>query len=309
MISRSGYQVTALRENNKRIPVVVRLRPDERVTLGDLRDLYVYSSTGAQKIPLREIANVDYSLRSDVIARRNQVRTITVSAAPQENVLASEIIKAAKPQLDAIAKSLPPGYRLDIGGEQEKQQQGFGELAVVLLVSVLLIFLALAFQFNSAVKPLIVFAAVPYESVGALAGLWIMGAPFGFMGFLGVVSLVGVIVSHIMVLFDFIEEKHAEGEPFEIAVLDAGIVRLRPVMITVGATVTALFPLALHGGPLWEPMCYAQIGGLLTATYITKLLVPVIYSICVLDLRIIRWDSRESKSDGLPVDAAHGAVV
>src|SRR5207249_1343930 len=183
--------------------------------------------------------------------------------------------------------SLPPGYRLEIGGEEEKQVQGFGELVVVLVISVVAIFLALAFQFKNAVKPFIVFAAVPYGTAGALAALWIMGAPFGFMGFLGVASLVGVVVSHIIVLFDFIEEKHADGAPFEQAVLDAGIMRLRPVMITVGATVTALFPLALRGGPLWEPMCYAQIGGLTIATFITLLLVPVIYSIVVFDLKLV----------------------
>jgi hypothetical protein len=108
---------------------------------------------------------------------------------------------------------------------------------------VIAIFLALTFQFKNAIKPFIVFAAVPFGSIGALLALWIMGSPFGFMGFLGVISLVGVIVSHIIVLFDFIEEKHAEGEPFEQAVLDAGI----------GATVFGLFPLAAHGGPLWEP--------------------------------------------------------
>jgi len=180
----SGYQVTTLRENNKQIPVVVRLRPDERVSLEDLSNLYVYSSAGSQKNPLGQLAKLEYSLRNDVIARRNQARTITVSAAPQENVLASEIIKAAKPQLDTIANSLPSGYRLEIGGEQEKQQQGFGELAMVLLISVLMIFLALAFRFNSAIKPMIVFAAVPYGAVGALAAPWIIGAPFGFMGFL-----------------------------------------------------------------------------------------------------------------------------
>jgi multidrug efflux pump subunit AcrB len=160
----------------------------------------------------------------------------------------------------------------------------------VLAISVGSIFLALTFQFKNAIKPFIVFAAVPYGAVGALFALWAMGSPFGFMGFLGVVSLVGVIVSHIIVLFDFIEEKHAEGEPFEQAVLDAGIMRLRPVMITVGATVIALFPLAAHGGPLWEPMCYAQIGGLTAATFITLLLVPVFYAICVLDLKIVKWD-------------------
>ncbi len=286
----NGYELTSLREGDKQIPVVARLRAEERAQLDDVNNLYVYSSTGTQKVPLRQISRVDYTLRDEVIRRRNQFRTITISAAPQDGVLASEIMKAAQPQLDLLAASLPPGYRLEVGGEQEKQVQGFGELSAVLGISVIAIFLALAFQFKNAVKPLIVFAAVPYGAVGALAALWIMGAPFGFMGFLGIVSLVGVIVSHIIVLFDFIEEKHAEGEPFKVAVLDAGIMRLRPVLITVGATVIALFPLALHGGPLWEPMCYAQIGGLIAATFITLLLVPVIYSICVLDLKIVKWD-------------------
>jgi multidrug efflux pump subunit AcrB len=131
-----------------------------------------------------------------------------------------------------------------------------------------------------------------------------MGAPFGFMAFLGVVSLVGVIVSHIIVLFDFIEEMHAKGEPFEQAVLDAGIMRLRPVLITVGATVIALFPLAIHGGPLWEPMCYAQIGGLTAATFITLLLVPVIYSICVLDLKVVKWEGLTREGAEFPLQDA-----
>ena len=88
-------------------------------------------------------------------------------------------------------------------------------------------------------------------------------------------------------LFDFIEEKLEEGEDLRTALLDAGILRLRPVLITVGATVIALFPLATSGGPLWEPLCYAQIGGLTAATCITLLMVPVIYSIAAFDLKII----------------------
>lgn len=286
----NGYQVSTLREGDKQIPVVARLRLNERAQLEDISNLYVYSSQGRQKIPLRQISRMDYSLRNEVIRRRNQFRTITVSAMPREGVLASEIMNDIRPALDEVKRSLPPGYRVEIGGEEEKQKEGFGNLAIVLATSVVLIFLALVFQFRHAVKPFIVFAAVPYGAAGALAALWIMGAPFGFMGFLGIVSLVGVIVSHIIVLFDFIEEKHMEGEDFETAVLDAGIMRLRPVMITVGATVIALFPLALHGGPLWEPLCYAQIGGLLSATFITLLLVPVIYSIVVLDLGFVKWE-------------------
>jgi multidrug efflux pump subunit AcrB len=124
-----------------------------------------------------------------------------------------------------------------------------------------------------------------------------MGTPFGFMSFLGIISLIGLIVSHIIVLFDFIEEKHAEGEPLKEAVLDAGIMRLRPVMITVLALVIALVPLAMHGGPLWEPMCYAQMGGMMVATFITLLLVPVIYSIFVLDLKLIKWETKGAEPD------------
>ncbi len=287
----TGTPLTTLREGDKQIPIVARLRTDEIAGLNDVPNLYVYSRTGKQKVPLRHVASLDYNFRSEVIRRRNQFRTITVSAAPQEGILSSEVMAVARPALNSISASLPPGYKIEIGGEEEKQKDGFGDLGVVLATSVIAIFLALTFQFKNAVKPFIVFAAVPFGSVGALLALWIMGAPFGFMGFLGVISLVGVIVSHIIVLFDFIEEKHAEGEPFEQAVLDAGIVRLRPVLITVGATVFGLFPLAAHGGPLWEPLCYAQIGGLSIATFITLLLVPVFYAICVLDLKIVKWES------------------
>jgi multidrug efflux pump subunit AcrB len=105
-----------------------------------------------------------------------------------------------------------------------------------------------------------------------------------------------VIVSHVIVLFDFIEEAREEGLPLREALLDAGILRLRPVLITVGATVFALIPLAMHGGPLWEPLCYAQIGGLTFATFITLLLVPVIYAIFVMDLKLVKWE-REPETE------------
>jgi multidrug efflux pump subunit AcrB len=112
------------------------------------------------------------------------------------------------------------------------------------------------------------------------------------MAFLGVISLMGVIVSHIIVLFDFIEEMHERGEPMREALLDAGLMRLRPVLITVIATVLGLVPLAIHGGPLWEPLCFAQIGGLSFATVVTLVLVPVLYTIFVEDLRWVTWEKR-----------------
>jgi multidrug efflux pump subunit AcrB len=289
----AGHQVTQLREGDKQIPVVARLRMEERAQLGDLKNLYVYSSQGKQKIHLSQIATTEYGMQTEKMRSRNQFRTITVAAMPAEGRLASEVMAAARPELEEFAQQLPDGYRMEIGGEEEDQKKSFKDLVIVLMISVVAIFLALVFQFKNAIKPFIVFAAVPFGMVGALGALWIMGAPFGFMAFLGVISLVGVIVSHIIVLFDFIEEKHEEGEPLIQALLDAGIMRLRPVLITVGATVIALFPLASHGGPLWEPMCYAQIGGLSIATFITLLLVPVLYAIFVLDLKLVKWEKVE----------------
>ena len=287
----SGTTVTALQEGQKQIPVVARLRMDERAQLSDIQNMYVYGSQDNSKIPLVQISNIDHDLVTGRIVRLEQFRTINVRSFPISGHLSSEVLNAAMPRLRALQASLPPGYRMQIGGEYDKTRNGFKNMALVMLVSTAAVFLALVFQFKNAIKPLLVLAAAPYGMVGAFAALWIMHEPFGFMAFLGVASLVGVIVSHSIVLFDFIEERHIEGDDFENALIDAGILRLRPVLITVFATVLALFPLALHGGPLWKPLCYAQIGGLLVATVVTKLQVPVMYAIFVLDFKILKWDT------------------
>jgi multidrug efflux pump subunit AcrB len=292
----NGTQVATLREGNKQIPVIARLRPSERTGLGDLENLYVYATEDRNKVPVRQVATFDYSMETQKIRRQDQVRKVTIFCFPVTGALPSEVFNAAKPQLEVFQRALPPGYVMEISGEQAKSVEGFGQLLTVMAISGLMIFLALVVQFKNAVKPLIVFAAVPYGIVGAMASLFVMRSSFGFMALLGIVSLIGVIVSHVIVLFDFIEEMHAKGEPLEQSLLDAGIIRLRPVLITVGATVLALFPLAMHGGPLWQPLCYAQIGGLLFATGVTLIMVPVIYSICVLDLKIVKWETKGGNS-------------
>ncbi|HWR35913.1 MAG TPA: efflux RND transporter permease subunit [Clostridia bacterium] len=292
----SGLQVSTLREGDKQIPIAARLRMEERAGVDDLQNLYVYSLTSTQRVPLRQLSRVSTEMAMPRIVRRNQFRTVTVSAFPEPGILPSQVLSATMNRLNEFRQKLPPGYQLEIGGEYEEQQKGFKELAVVMAISVLLIYFALVIQFKSAIKPVLVFAAIPYGMVGAIAALAVMRTSFGFMAFLGIASLVGVIVSHIIVLFDFIEEARERGEPLREGLLDAGIVRLRPVMITVGATVLGLVPLALHGGPLWEPLCYAQIGGLTIATFVTLILVPVLYSIFVLDLKLIKWSNRSTSN-------------
>jgi multidrug efflux pump subunit AcrB len=293
----NGTVVTALREGKDQIPVIARMVASERAQLSDVRGLYIYPASEPQKVPLPQVSRVETKLQTERIRRMEHFRMIGVHAWPQPGVLSSEILASVRRQLDDFQRSLPASYRLEIGGEQAKQTSGFRNLTFVLMACLLGIYAALLVQFNSPIKPLLVFAATPFGVVGALIALALMGAPFGFMAFLGIISLIGVIVSHIIVLFDFIEEMREKGESFTQAICDAGIERLRPVMITVGATILALFPLASHGGPLWQPLCYAQIGGLAVATFITLLLVPVFYSIAVLDLKIVRWEQPESTQE------------
>jgi multidrug efflux pump subunit AcrB len=296
----NGTQVATLREGRKQIPVLARLRPSERAQLSELKNLYVFATEDTNKIPLGAVATVGYGMETQRVRRAEHFRTVSVIGFARPGSLPSEIMTSVREKLEALRERLPPGYTLEIAGEQAKSEEGFGQLVNVMRISIVLIFMALVFQFKSAVKPLIVFAAVPYGVVAALAGLYVMGSSFGFMGFLGIVSLIGVIVSHVIVLFDFIEERHTLGEPLREALLDAGIIRLRPVLITVGATVLALVPLAIHGGPLWQPLCYAQIGGLTFATVITLVLVPVIYAIFVLDLKIVTWEGPHETEAAAP---------
>ncbi len=305
-----GEQVGTMHDGDHTIPIIARLEMDERARLNDLSSLYVYAQNGSAHAPFSDLAKFSYEMQPARINRYQQFPTVTASSFPKYGHLPSELLMAAMPQIKQFQMNLPAGVTMEIAGEYKEQMKGFRQLSVVMMISVLCIFGALVVQFRSAVKPLIVFAAIPFGVGGALVGLAIMGAPFGFMGFLGIASLIGVIVSHIIVLFDFIEERHGMGDALKEALLDAGILRLRPVLITVAATVTALVPLALHGGPLWEPLCYAQIAGLSISTMITLLLVPVVYAIFVLDLKIVKWsDGRPgSRADQVEEDLV-GAIV
>jgi multidrug efflux pump subunit AcrB len=284
-----GAPIGYLREGRKNIPIVQLMDYGQRETITDLGQLYIYSSQSPVRVTLGQISRLSYSAETAVIHRVNQYRAINVAALPAPGRLAEEITTPLMPRIHEFEQQLPPGYRFEIVGELKEQLKGQRRSLTVVVASVIAIYLALVFQFRNAFKPFIVFAGIPFGAVGAFASLWLTGRPMGFLAILGITSLIGVIVSHVIVLFDFIEEQHERGAPLRDALIEAGIRRIRPVLITVGATVLALFPLALHGGPLWEALCFAQIGGLTLATAVTLFLVPVFYSVFVLDLRIVKW--------------------
>ena len=294
MMNTSGLTVGTFYDQDKSVPIVLRQRLGDRAAVSDVQDQYVYSTQGGQPVPLKAVAEATLSSQVAVIRHFNRSRAITVSCYPIADVLASTVLDAAMPQIQEMMRHLPPGYSFVFAGEYKAQHSGFADLAIALSVSVLAIYLALMFQFRNIVKPLIVLSAIPFGCIGAFAALYVTGQPFGFMAFLGIASLMGVIVSHIIVLFESIEEHREQGEDLMPALVNAAVLRLRPVLITVGATAFALVPLALHGGPLWEPLCYAQIGGLLLSAIVTLLLVPTIYAFVVLDLRWITWKAQPS---------------
>ncbi|WP_444931362.1 efflux RND transporter permease subunit [Microbulbifer sp. SSSA002] len=301
----SGTAVNTLRQGDREIPIVTQLRLAERGQLQDVNNLYVFAADSENHVPLRQVAETSVRFATERIYRLEKFRTINVYAFPYAEFISADIMADIKDELQLLAESLPAGYQLQVSGDAASTRHGFLQLLMIMAVSSSAIFLALVFQFSSLIKPLVVFATVPLGMVGALAALFITGQPFGFMAFLGIVSLIGVIVSHIIVLFDFIEVRHAAGDSLRQALLDAGILRLRPILITIAATTFALVPLAIHGGPLWRPLCFAQIGGLLLATFGTLFLVPVIYTTLVEDLKWIKWGEagaeKASDSGDLPV--------
>ncbi len=305
MLALSGQAVTQLRDGDRLIDVTLRLRPSERTNATSLRGLSVWSSRTNRAVPLEQVGVVQLDHQPQKIVRYRQERTITVGAIPQPGQLASTVFKDARQRLEQL--ELPPGYRLTWGGEFEQQARAFGHVRIALVVSVLLIFLVLVWQFESVFKPLIVFASIPFGLVGAILGLVVTNTRFGFMAFLGVASLIGVIVSHIIVLFDFIEESREHGVPLHRAVIDAGLVRLRPVLVTVLATVGGLIPLAMNGGPKWQQLVYVQIGGLLLATLVTKGVVPLFYVLFVEDLKWVPWE--RTPPDDAPAAAPAAAPV
>ena len=295
-----GARLATMRDGDRLIDVSLRLRAPERGRVSELANLYVWSGATGRAVPLRQVATLGAGFEPPKIVRRGLERTITLGAIPRDGALASALLASAQPRLDALA--LPPGYHLSLGGEAELQSRSFATVSVALEVSVALIFLTLVWQFASVFKPLIVFAAIPFGLVGVVLGLTLTGTNFGFMAFLGVASLIGVIVSHIIVLFDFIEEGREKGMPLHRAVIDAGLVRLRPVLVTVLATVGGLVPLAFEGGPMWRQMVYVQMGGLLLATVVTKGVVPLLYVVFVETLGVVEW-----KPEGEGADAEESA--
>lgn len=279
-----GVQVTELREGDHLVPVVLRMREVERAEADRIRSLYVGTAAG-ERLPLAAIAALALDPQWPTIPRHDRRRSVTVCGYPPSGSLAIPTLERALPAIRAIA--LPAGYAIAIDGEAKELDASQRSMGTILAISLALIFLLLAMQFRSLAKAGAVMATVPLALIGAFAGLALFRSSLGFMALLGIVSLAGVVVSHIIVLSDCIEDARERGLELREALIRAGQARLRPVLVTVLATVLGLVPLALHGGELWRPLAAVHIVGLTAGTALTLLVLPVIYWLLAVRLRWI----------------------
>jgi multidrug efflux pump subunit AcrB len=246
---------------------------------------YKVSDDLGEPVPAEKMVEAGELPEYAVISHTAGKRAVTVKACSVFDQLPSRVLKRARETIDIMA--LPPGYALEYAGEERELKNSRREMQRVMKISLALIALAMVIQFKSIMKSLVVMLTVPLGLAGAFIGLAATHASFGFMALLGLVSLAGVIVSHIIVLSDFIEEARASGMELKEALLQAGLVRLRAVLVTVLATVCGLVPLALQGGALWRPLTAVHIFGLLLATALTLLVLPVWYYLFAARLRWI----------------------
>ena len=276
----NGFTTTEYREGDQVIPITLRSVAADREDVGKLDGLNVYSSATGQSVPLKQVADVEIVWEPSKILHHNRYKTVTVECRKDEEITAAEISAQFEPWLEEHGKGWPPGYSYEMGGEAEESAEANESLAAKMPIAGLLILLLLVGQFNSFRRPLIILSTIPLGLIGVVVGLIIGRSYFGFMTFLGVISLAGIVINNAIVLLDRIRIEIEEGglEP-QRAIVEAAQRRLRPILLTTATTMGGLVPLLINGQGMWETMALAIMFGLLFSTALTLGVVPVLYAL------------------------------
>ena len=292
----SGHHLTTFREGDHQVPVYLRLAAQQR---GELTDLETASVEGRyRKVPLETFATTEVRWEPAQIRRRDLNRVIEVRSQVEPGVRGNDVVKGvlASDEMQQLLREMPPGYRVEAGGNLENSEDGVEQLSTALGISLITIVMLLVIQYNGWAKPVIILTTLPLALIGALPGLYITGNPLGFMPQLGILSLFGIVLNTGIIFMEFadilIKEKAdaSDGsgpicgltvDEFRGCLVEACKQRLLPIFLTTATTIGGLLPLALAGGPLWEGMAWCMIFGLMVATLLTLLVVPALYSIFV----------------------------
>jgi multidrug efflux pump subunit AcrB/outer membrane protein TolC len=270
-----GLTVSTFWEGDRAVDIVLRADPAHRGSFDAVRNTYVNAMVSGTKTPLRAMADLAPTWQTSRIVRRNGMPTLTVRCLPGPGAYASSILDATLPKVRALP--MPPGYRVELGGEWDNQNETQPEMVVALGISLLAIFLVLMIQFRNIIEPLVVMASIPLSLFGVVAGLMVTRNTFGFTAFMGMIALCGIVVRNSIILVDFIKERMNQGASLEEAATQAGERRLRPIFLTTMAAAVGVTPMILSGSKLWSPLASVLAVGLVFSMFFTLLVVPVIY--------------------------------
>ncbi len=280
-MSIAGLGVSKYRDKEgKEYNIVVRgaARRSSMVLMSPQLDIFdkIYLTTAAGSlIPLNQVASIELKLSPSKINHFNLDRSATITADVLGGYSVNEVTRELMARLEQY--QWPVGYGYFVGGEKESQEESFGGMGEAIVIAIIAIFAVLVLQFKSFTQPLIVYAALPLAIIGSIIALLITGNTFSFTAFIGLTSLVGIVVNNSILLVDYTNQLRREGKALVAAIKQAGETRFLPIILTTLTTIGGLLPLTLRGGTLWAPMGWTIIGGLLTSTFLTLIIVPVLY--------------------------------
>ena len=272
-----GAPVSTFWEGDRSVTILLRLTQAARSSFSNVGDAYVDSQVTKARVPLRAISTLKPEWQTSRIVRRNGVRTLTVQSFVQGGHYASQLLNAVQQRIEKLP--LPPGYRIEYGGDKFNTEETLPEMIMALGISVVAIFLVLLIQFRNLSETLIVMSAIPLALPGAVLGLLVTHNPFGFTAFMGMISLSGIVVRNAIILVDYVNEKIREGHTLEQAATEAGERRLRPIFLTTMAAAVGVLPMILSGSSLWSPLASVIAIGLICSMFMTLLVVPVLFVI------------------------------
>lgn len=273
----SGATVSKYRDKEgEEYNIVLRLPFKEKLSVKDFDKVYVRSLSG-KHIPLRQVADIEFSQVPMKISHYNAERCVSVTSDVERGYTVDEVTQEIINKLSKF--QLPPDYDFVYEGEMESRQETFGGMGRAAIIALIAIFAVLVLQFRSFAQPLIIFTAIPLAVIGSIWALYITGMTFSFTALIGLISLIGIVINNSIILVDYTNILRREGKSVTDALQQAGEVRFTPIILTTLTTIGGLLPLTLLGGPMWAPMGWTIIGGLITSTALTLIVIPVLYKI------------------------------
>jgi len=274
-----GLTETQLREADRAVDIRVRFPDAFRYDYSDITQFPVLTPS-KQIVPLSSLARVEQVHGDNQLLRENQRLMVTLTARLENPNELGRAIGDVKKLMSGI--TLPTGTSFEIGGQYESQQDSFHDLLYVLALALGAVFIVLVIQFRAFTPALIILSAAPLSLVGVFAMLWITGTALNVSSFMGIILMVGLVVKNGIILFEYVQKLHEEDKmPLAEALVAAGKIRIRPILMTTLATLFGLLPLAAgwgSGAELQKPLALAVIGGLLLSTFVTLVVMPVLYS-------------------------------